>query len=110
MFFAPYNTTDTSIFINDEDYIKYQKHSRWYNLDLILLPVVAVDSLGFRLGKGGGYYDATLSEKKSNSTIFCGVGYSCQYLEHELIPNDEWDIRLDYFVSDKNITKFDTLR
>ncbi|MBY0378900.1 MAG: 5-formyltetrahydrofolate cyclo-ligase [Burkholderiales bacterium] len=108
MFFAPYNITDTAIFINEEYYSKNEKYSRWYNLDLILLPVVAVDRFGFRLGKGGGYYDTTLSAKKDSSTIFCGVGYSCQYLEHEVIPYDKWDIRLDYFITDKNMMKFDT--
>jgi 5-formyltetrahydrofolate cyclo-ligase len=77
----------------------------WYNLDLILLPLIAVDKRGFRLGKGGGYYDTTLKDiHKKPGLILCGIGFDSQLIEH--IPNDDWDIRLDYFVSEKQLLKF----
>ena len=79
---------------------------QWYNVDLILLPLVAVDRLGHRLGKGGGYYDYTLAgiRNYAKAPILCGVGFACQKVES--IPYDDWDIKLDYFVSEHGITKF----
>lgn len=81
----------------------------WYNLDLIFMPLVAVDKIGTRLGNGGGYYDTTLSEilklpKTKRKTILCGVGFSCQMLE--ILPREDWDIPLDYFVSENGLYKF----
>lgn len=79
---------------------------QWYNVDLILLPLVAVDHLGHRLGKGGGYYDYTLADIRNHvkTPILCGVGFACQKVH--VIPYDYWDIKLDYFVSEQGITRF----
>ena len=99
-----FEVSNTDIF-SPEEFVP-KNGSEWYNLDLILLPLVAVDKNGYRLGKGGGYYDATLANIMQNSKrpILCGVGFDCQLIEH--IPKNEWDIRLDYFVSDKQLLKF----
>jgi len=78
----------------------------WYNLDLILLPLIAVDNHGFRLGKGGGYYDTTLidMQNKKSGPILCGIGFDSQLIEH--VPKNDWDIQLDYFASEKQLIKF----
>jgi 5-formyltetrahydrofolate cyclo-ligase len=87
----------------------------WYNLDLILLPLLAVDKLGFRLGKGGGYYDTTLNFLQTSvfakdkdegyaGPILCGVGFNSQLIEH--VPKHDWDIQLDYFASEQQLIKF----
>lgn len=86
----------------DENY-NYQKEIECYNLDLILLPLVAVDSAGYRLGQGGGYYDSTF-EKRNPNTILCGVGYQWQHVNS--VPHDKFDIKLDMFVSDEKTTYF----
>ena len=111
MMLEPYCETTTNIFSNIYDANHPETSIRWYNLDLIFIPVVAVDKFGVRLGKGGGYYDTTLSDIKynrnkntNNLPILCGVGYACQLIEH--IPYESWDIKLDYFVSDESLTKF----
>ena len=78
---------------------------QWYNLDLILLPLVAVDALGYRLGKGGGYYDATLGQLTTKPPYLCGVGYSCQLLQNPL-PHEIFDVKLDYFVSEQGLISF----
>jgi len=99
-----YNPSLTNIFYPPEFVL--QDEMPWYNLDLILLPLVAVDKNGYRLGKGGGYYDTTLldiSKSKSHS-ILCGVGFESQLVE--VVPKHEWDIKLDYFASDKELIKF----
>lgn len=58
--------------------------------ELILTPLEAVDRQGRRLGKGGGYYDRALRERKG---MALGVALSYQVLER--VPATDWDISLD---------------
>lgn len=76
---------------------------KWYNLDLVILPLLAVDHLGYRLGQGGGYYDTTFAKRQSRP-LLCGVGYSWQLCEQ--IPHESWDLKLDYFASESDLVKF----
>lgn len=104
MLFIPYNENNRDIFM-PLDYIPEQQEA-WYNLDLIFVPLTAADKFGHRLGKGGGYYDATLvkSNAVSSYPILCGVGFDCQYVDH--VPAESFDIQLDYFVSETRLIKF----
>jgi 5-formyltetrahydrofolate cyclo-ligase len=106
MLFKPYTPEVAPIFTEKENTKQHNNSLQWYNLDLIFLPLVAIDNAGYRLGKGGGYYDATLSKIKecSHPPILCGVGYACQIVED--ICADTWDIKLNYFVSDNKLIKF----
>jgi 5-formyltetrahydrofolate cyclo-ligase len=99
-----YNFSQTDIFYPPEFVLKDK--IEWYNLDLILLPLVAVDKSGYRLGKGGGYYDTTLLDisKFKTHPILCGVGFDTQLVD--VVPKHDWDIKLDYFASNKQLTKF----
>ena len=76
---------------------------KWYNLDLVILPLLAVDHAGYRLGQGGGYYDTTFAKRQSQP-LLCGVGYHWQLCEQ--IPHENWDLKLDYFASDRDLVKF----
>lgn len=78
----------------------------WYNLDIIYVPIVAIDKLGYRLGRGGGYYDVLLSSllELKPRPIFCGVGYNRQLVES--LPTQPHDIALDYFLSEAGLIKF----
>ena len=103
---AAYDQAATQIFYLPE--FTLQDEVKWYNLDLILLPLVAVDKNGYRLGKGGGYYDTTLLDISRSIThpILCGVGFNSQLVD--IVPKHDWDIRLDYFASDKQLIKYTT--
>jgi len=57
-------------------------------LDVLIVPGVAFDRRGYRLGFGGGYYDRLLA-KISSHTISVGFAYSFQVLD--FIPVDEKD-------------------
>jgi 5-formyltetrahydrofolate cyclo-ligase len=59
-------------------------------LDLILVPGVAFDLRGGRLGRGKGYYDRLLKELRGTT---CGVGFDQQVVE--AIPIEPHDVRLD---------------
>ena len=62
--------------------------------DAILIPLLAFDGRGFRLGYGGGYYDHTLAQLRAAGTVLAiGVGYAGQ--EIAALPHEAHDQRLD---------------
>jgi len=74
-------------------------------IDLLLVPLEAVDSRGARLGKGGGYYDCLLRQGNI-STL--GVAMAHQLVEE--LPEDEWDQPLRAVVTAWGVTSFDMER
>ena len=73
--------------------------------DLILVPLIAIDGNGTRLGRGKGHYDRALVRLKKGGARLVGVGWPQQRLI-ETIPADEWDIPLDAFVSPEGLEIF----
>lgn len=69
-------------------------------IDLIIVPGVAFDRLGYRIGFGGGYYDRFLSKLKHKVTTI-GLAYDFQIISR--VPAEEFDIPLDYIVTEKRI-------
>jgi 5-formyltetrahydrofolate cyclo-ligase len=63
-------------------------------LDLMFTPLVAFDSQGQRLGMGGGFYDRTLSQLDSATTmpLLIGLAHDCQQVD--AVPVEAWDIPL----------------
>jgi 5-formyltetrahydrofolate cyclo-ligase len=70
--------------------------------DLILVPLIAVDGNGTRLGRGKGHYDRALARLKKSGARLVGVGWGLQRLV-ETIPADEWDVPLDAFASPEGL-------
>lgn len=72
-------------------------------LDLVILPLLAFDAAGNRLGTGAGYYDRTFAFRKSTGAVkkplLCGYAYSFQELEN--IHAESWDVPLDYVVTER---------
>ena len=66
--------------------------------DLVLVPLIAIDGAGTRLGRGKGHYDRALISLKKSGARLIGVGWPLQRLT-ETIPADEWDVPLDAFAS-----------
>lgn len=69
---------------------------------LWLVPAVAFDKTGTRLGRGGGFYDRMLSEYPGSKV---GVFYQCQYSE-EVLPSAEHDQKLTLAVTEDKVYKF----
>lgn len=64
-----------------------------HDLDLVLIPLVAWDRFGNRLGMGAGYYDRALAALTGlDRPMRIGVGYSLQRAEK--LPEEPWDVRL----------------
>lgn len=78
----------------------------WVEPDIIMVPFLAFDRKGYRLGYGGGYYDATLAELRAKRDITAvGVGYAQQAVLFNL-PAEEHDQKLDWIVTPKEARCF----
>lgn len=78
-------------------------------IDLLLMPLVAFDIKGNRLGMGGGFYDATLSHILEPGFIHrrpqCyGIAFERQKMED--LPNEPWDFPLDGAITENTIYRF----
>jgi 5-formyltetrahydrofolate cyclo-ligase len=71
----------------------------------LLVPLLAFDSEGFRIGYGGGFYDRTLAELSEKGQVLAiGIAFAGQRVEH--IPRDVNDRRLDMVVTEAGIENF----
>ena len=73
--------------------------------DLVLVPLIAIDGTGTRLGRGKGHYDRALTRLKKSGARLIGVGWAMQRLA-ETIPGDAWDVPLDGFASPEGLELF----
>ena len=67
-----------------------QLFESYNDIDLILVPGMAFDKEGNRLGRGKGYYDKIL---KQTSSLKIGICFDFQFLDH--IPTEKHDVRMD---------------
>ena len=63
--------------------------------DIILAPMLAFDAQGWRLGYGGGYYDRTMAQLRTDgyAPVMIGIAYEGQRLDK--LPVGPYDMRLD---------------
>lgn len=74
--------------------------------DIVVVPMLAFDRQGHRLGYGGGYYDATLKALKSKKkTISVGWAYAQQAVLFNL-PAEDHDQVLDFVITPKDVHSF----
>lgn len=79
-------------------------------MDIVLVPLVAFDIHGNRLGMGGGYYDRSfaflmndVSEASDNAemhTLFLGIAHEFQRIDQ--VPVESWDVPLDGALTEVN--------
>jgi len=73
--------------------------------EVLIVPLLAFDRDGFRLGYGGGFYDRTLQDLRSGGgALAVGVGYAGQLCE--AVPRDVFDQRLDWVVTERDSIQF----
>jgi len=73
--------------------------------DVLLVPLLACDREGYRIGYGGGYYDLTLRALRARQEVLAiGVGYAAQRIER--LPHDGHDERLDWLVTEEGAEPF----
>jgi 5-formyltetrahydrofolate cyclo-ligase len=69
--------------------------------DLVLVPLVAADRTGTRIGHGKGHYDRAVAHLRSAGPVFAiGLGWDEQLLDEAIAP-DAWDVPLDAIATPK---------
>lgn len=69
--------------------------------DILVVPLLAFDIGGNRLGYGGGYYDRTLADLRAAPVLAVGVAYDEQ--EFPSVPVQQDDQKLDMIVTDRRV-------
>ena len=69
--------------------------------NILLVPLLAFDSEGYRLGYGGGYYDQTLNSLRSKSKNLLAVGMAFMEQQVDHVPHNLMDARLDWVVTER---------
>ncbi|MDE0941413.1 MAG: 5-formyltetrahydrofolate cyclo-ligase [Alphaproteobacteria bacterium] len=78
---------------------------------IVVVPFLAYNASGFRLGYGGGYYDRTLkalrqsgSHQQDLGVLAVGLGFTAQAME--ILPYDSYDEPLDWLISENGAQQF----
>ncbi len=68
---------------------------------ILLVPLVAFDKHRNRIGYGGGFYDRYIKKiKKNKKIVTIGLAYSFQKIRE--VPTNQYDISLDFILTEKN--------
>src|ERR1700692_92558 len=80
--------------------------SRWLNL--IVIPLVGVDTAGRRLGMGGGFYDRALEFRRRRrhwpGPHLVGLAFDCQRTDSHFA--EPWDLRLDSLATESGLQHY----
>jgi len=67
--------------------------------DIALVPLLAFDRGGYRIGYGAGYYDLTIAQLRANKPMTAiGIAFAAQ--EVEIVPRTPFDARLDLVLTE----------
>ncbi len=90
------------------EHAAWQTKIRARRLDIVFLPLIGFDRQGYRMGMGGGYYDASLAflrhRKRWQRPYLIGVAFEAQRLE--ALPVDPWDVPLDAVLTEQQVYRF----
>lgn len=74
-------------------------------LDLVIVPLVAFDSNGGRMGMGGGYYDRSFAwrsrRRNWRGPLLVGYGYELQKIKH--VSMQSWDVPMDAVITESTL-------
>jgi 5-formyltetrahydrofolate cyclo-ligase len=77
-------------------------------IDLVLVPGLAFDQRGMRLGRGGGYYDRFLGRVKEHGATTIGIAFDQQIVD--VVPVASHDLAVDKVITDRRVTCAKALR
>lgn len=73
--------------------------------EILIVPLVAFDASGGRLGYGGGFYDRTLAGLRARGEVIA-VGFAYAAQEAESLPAEPTDMPLDLLVTEAGLRRF----
>ncbi|MGB5622295.1 MAG: 5-formyltetrahydrofolate cyclo-ligase, partial [Gammaproteobacteria bacterium] len=76
-------------------------HAPLIHIDVVLVPLVAFDDAGNRLGMGAGYYDRLLQRRQHGQwqrPLLVGTAFEVQRVDR--LPCQPWDVALDYVITE----------
>ncbi len=77
----------------------------WVEPAVLIVPMLAFDARGYRLGYGGGFYDRTLEMLRARRpTLAVGFAFAAQEVDE--VPIDAFDQQLDAVVTEEGVTEF----
>ena len=65
-------------------------------IDFAVIPCLACDLQGYRLGWGGGYYDRYLAESHFHKAVICR-----ELMLEPVVPHDGYDIPIELIITEK---------
>ncbi len=78
----------------------------WLTPQVLIVPLLAWDRAGYRLGYGGGFYDRTLEALRARRpTLAIGFAFAAQ--EVQAVPREATDQRLDMIVTEAGVIRVD---
>ncbi len=77
----------------------------WVEPEVVIVPLVAFDARGFRLGYGGGFYDRTLEGLRARHAVIA-VGFAFDAQEMPEVPIEDTDQKLDFIITESGVRAF----
>ncbi len=74
----------------------------WVRPEILVVPLLAFDRRGYRLGYGGGFYDRTLEALRAEGPVIA-IGFAFAAQEMEAVPIEATDQRLDLIVTEAGV-------
>lgn len=77
-------------------------------LDVLFMPLLGFDLRGYRMGMGGGFYDASLAfltrRRRWRRPLLIGLAFEAQRVDR--LPEDPWDVPLDGVLTERRFYRF----
>ena len=73
--------------------------------DILIVPLLAFDARGYRIGYGAGFYDRTLAKLRAARAVLA-IGFAFAGQEFETVPYDQNDQRLNWVVTENGAREF----
>lgn len=73
---------------------------------VLIVPLLAFDAFGQRLGQGGGYYDRTLGSLRAQNPRLRAYGYAYASQQIEAVPTEPFDQKLDGVMTERGVMIF----
>lgn len=70
--------------------------------EIVIVPLLAFDRQGGRLGYGGGFYDRTLARLRETGAVLT-IGFAYAGQEVPVVPMEATDVRLDMVVTERGV-------